>query len=481
MKRLAAVGLLIFLLAQAALAAMPGDDVNALIHMPLPPQLDIAGEPVPLDREDVAERLEYELLIMLGNPVQTALWLKRYPRYMLEVEREIAMRGVPEDLKYVSIIESSLRPEAVSSAGAVGPWQFMAATGREFGLNRESWVDERRDWARSTRAALDYLKELRGHTTSWALALASYNAGPGRVRQAQENQKHEEFWGLVLPEETERYVFRFLAAKVIMTHPQLYGIDMTGARLYDDRTARAVSVEVKRARMPLLALSKAAGISYRYFLRLNPAFIGGDLPRGTHTVFVPADKVDLFQKALENWKKANPEAPTAVAKKESKPAKPVPVISATPPPKPSGPVIEAATDAPVFPPPGQAVLPTAGIVAPPPLGAISPTAPASPLPPAGGVAAPPEVANTILAPAPPATPLAPEPTPGADAQTSANDVAFPTPKEGVVSYIVKKGDTLSAIARKFSVTIEKLRVQNGLAESNALQPGQTLVVVPKPE
>lgn len=481
MRRIFSLVLMALLAASSCFAGLPGEAINGLIRIPLPATLDIGGEPVPLDREDVAERLDYELTIMLGNPVQTSLWLKRFPRYFPEIERELKARGLPDDLKYVAVIESSLRADAISSAGAVGPWQFMAATGRDYGLDRQSWVDERRDWVLSTRAALDFLKELHDRWGSWALSLASYNCGPGRVRSAMDNQRHSDFWGLVLPEETERYVFRFLAAKLIFTQSSSFGIDLNQAKLYDDRGVRPVTVDVKKAKVPLLTMAKAAGISYRYFLELNPNFIGSELPKGVHQVRIPGDRIDQFNMAMEAWKKAPPE-PAPVKEKPAKPGKskkPVPVIAADSP-KPSTSTIRLDAPPPVA-VPSVAIPPVVvpAEVVPAHSGSTEATPPSEPVAPAE--AAPAAPAGTV-APIDPAQPVAvPSPASIVPPAAETGSQVIPAPALDGLSpsddtYTVSKGDTLSSIARKLGVSVEKLKSGNGLDDSGSIRPGQILVV-----
>jgi hypothetical protein len=301
--------LLLLLVAFPGIAAT-GDPISHLLRLPVPDRLEFCGETVPLDREDVAERLDMELIVTLASPIRTTLWLKRAARYFPLIEQEIKARGLPDDLKYVAPVESNLRASAVSSAGAVGPWQFIRSTGERCGLERSQWRDERRDWVEATRAALDHLAELREALGSWPLALAAYNAGERRVTRALETQAQTDFYGLRLPRETERYVFRALAAKLVLEDPAAYGIDMDGARTYPPVATAVAPLKVRRRRLAVAVVAQAAGASYRWFLELNPWIRGRYLPRGTHQIVVPAASEDGFETALSHWRADNPEPKT---------------------------------------------------------------------------------------------------------------------------------------------------------------------------
>lgn len=281
--------------------------INYLLRLPIPAQMEFCGEPVPLDRRDVVERLDLELVVILGSQVNTAIWFKRIPRYFPLVEAELARRQLPADLKYVALIESNLRATARSSAGAVGPWQFIGSTGSEMGLEQRSWVDERRDWEKSTAAALDHLSALRESFGAWPAALAAYNAGRWRVSRAMEEQRHTDYYDLVLPRETERYVFRALAAKLVIEHPEAFGIRVPQESLYAPLEVVTHAFEVRRRELSLAAVAQAAGVPYRELCRLNPWLLGAPLPRGAHRLQVPTVNAADFDAALARWETANPE------------------------------------------------------------------------------------------------------------------------------------------------------------------------------
>ena len=293
--------------AAGAVPPLGAATINHLLNTQVPEQMEFCGEPVPLERPDVAERLDLELVVILGSPVSTTLWFKRIPRYFPMVEAELERRGLPQDLKYVALVESNLRATARSSAGAVGPWQFIGSTGTEMGLERRAWVDERRDWQKATVAALDYLTAMRDSFDSWPAALAAYNAGRRRVSQAMEDQQHTSYYDLVLPRETERYVFRMLAAKLVVEDPERYGIRVPEAHLYAPLDVAAHEFRVQRRTLPVAAVAQAAGVPYRELRRLNPWLVGAPLPRGTYRIQVPTANAGGFDAGLSRWEAANPE------------------------------------------------------------------------------------------------------------------------------------------------------------------------------
>ncbi|MBW2174132.1 MAG: lytic transglycosylase domain-containing protein, partial [Deltaproteobacteria bacterium] len=139
--------------------------------------MEFCGEQVPLEIQEVRERLEKEVLLSAWNRPQVILWLKRVPRYFPHIEEMLEESKMPDDLKYLPVVESAFLPHARSNKKAVGFWQFMSATGRKYGLVVNRQVDERRNFFASTRAALKYLKELHSIFGSWTLAVAAYNMG----------------------------------------------------------------------------------------------------------------------------------------------------------------------------------------------------------------------------------------------------------------------------------------------------------------
>jgi hypothetical protein len=279
---------------EAGRSALP----RALHAFGLPASLQFAGESVPLNRWDVAERLEREFLLSLGSPAQVVLWLKRSARYFPYIERELARAGLPEDLKYVAVIESALLPGAYSHASALGIWQFISATARRYGLAVTSGWDERRNPERSTAAALAYLRELRQRFGDWPLALAGYNTGEGRIDQAMRYQGVSSYYQLALSEETERYVFRVLAAKLILSEPEQYGFEVPHEQRYRPHDGDVVTVEL-RDRVAVTELARRAGSFYRELKALNPEIVDDWLGKGRYTIRVPKGRGSAFRATLE--------------------------------------------------------------------------------------------------------------------------------------------------------------------------------------
>jgi membrane-bound lytic murein transglycosylase D len=274
-------------------ASMP----RALHAIELPASFQFAGEPVPLGRWDVGERLEREFLLSLGNPAQVVLWLKRSARYFPYIERELSRAGLPEDLKYVAVIESALLPSAYSHASALGIWQFIASTAKRYGLAVTSGWDERRNPERSTAAALALLRELRQRFPSWPLALAAYNTGEGRIDQAMRHQGVSTYYQLALSDETERYVFRALAAKLILSEPERYGFEVPHESRYRPYDADVVSIEL-RERVAVAELARLAGSFYRELKALNPEIVEDWLGKGRYALRVPRGQGPALRAAL---------------------------------------------------------------------------------------------------------------------------------------------------------------------------------------
>jgi peptidoglycan lytic transglycosylase D len=270
---------------------------RALHSFALPTRMEFAGEPVPLVRWDIGERLEREFLLSLGNPAQVLLWLKRSARYFPYIERQLARAGLPEDLKYVAVIESALLPGAYSHASALGIWQFIASTAKRYGLAVTSGWDERRNPERSTAAALALLRELRQRFPDWPLALAAYNAGETRIDQALRHQGVSSYYQVALSEETERYVFRALAAKLILSEPERYGFEVPPEQRYRPYDSDVVGIEL-RDRVAVTELARQAGSFYRELKALNPEIVEDWLGKGRYEIRVPKGRGPALRAAL---------------------------------------------------------------------------------------------------------------------------------------------------------------------------------------
>jgi hypothetical protein len=264
----------------------------------LPKEITFCGEYVPLEMWDVKERLEREFLSILSNEPLVILWLKRASRYFPHIEARIRLAGLPEDVKYMTVVESNLDPQARSWAGAVGMWQFIRSTARKYGLRQTYWLDERRDFEKATDGALRYLKDLYDEFQSWPLAMAAYNAGAERVREAMLTQRVSTYYQLALPQETERYIFRIIAAKIILEDPERYGYVLDEEELYEPVATDWVTIRVRGRRLHLRDVAEAAGTYFRHIKKLNPQLRRDSLPRGLHRIRIPAGAAKDFHARL---------------------------------------------------------------------------------------------------------------------------------------------------------------------------------------
>ncbi len=261
------------------------------------PPLDFCGEPAPLDSFDARERLERELLLMLWDRDQTIMWIKRANRYMPHIQSVLKDQGLPDDLKYIPVIESALRALAGSPKGAMGYWQFIKDTGARYGLTITEELDERRNMAASTRSALAYLKKLHGDFGSWTLAAAAYNMGEAGLKNEILLQDTSNFYDLYLYQETQRYVFRILAAKLILSNPEKFGFKLTPEDLYPPEEFDRVQLELPQ-RTPVLSIARAARTSFKVIRDLNPEIRGYYLPKGVLTLSIPRGASAGFQERL---------------------------------------------------------------------------------------------------------------------------------------------------------------------------------------
>ena len=220
-----------------------------------------------------------------------ATWLQRAGRYRTLIGDILQREGMPSDLFYLAVIESGLNPRAYSRSRAVGLWQFMAHTGRMMGLKRTHWVDERRDPIKATVAASRYLKDLFAEFGDWRLALAAYNAGPGRVRRAIARSGTKDYWQLDLPRETKNYVPLFMAAAVIAKDPQLFGFKHQAEE--PAFTYEEVALPQDWPYVDLKAAAQLLGIERQVLHDLNPELRQDITPprsRSPYTLRVPPGK-----------------------------------------------------------------------------------------------------------------------------------------------------------------------------------------------
>ena len=252
----------------------------------LPDKLTFAGQSIPLDNWQVRERIEYEFYQFLEDQGESIILAKRTGRCFAPAEKQLADAGLPDDLKYMLLVESKCIAAAYSRAKASGPWQFINSTGKRYKLHNERWLDERRNLEMSTDAAIKYLRYLRDLQGDWFLAMASYNAGEDRVRKLLKEQNVTDFWRMHGPRETMRYVALIIAAKEIYSQPEKY-LGLTKKDLYPPLETETVTVTIKESQRRLTSIAEEYGTYFLELKMLNPEFTKDYLPKGSYQVKVP--------------------------------------------------------------------------------------------------------------------------------------------------------------------------------------------------
>jgi hypothetical protein len=233
----------------------------------VPDDLNFAGEAMPLNDPDVLERMDRELLVNTYWQSNALLIFKRANKYFPIIEPILKKHGIPDDFKYLAVIESGLT-NAVSPAGARGVWQIMKATGRENGLEINTNVDERYNLEKATEVACNYLLTAKKRFGTWTLAAASYNAGMAGVAKRLKKQNVTDYYDLLLGEETGRYMFRIVALKEILNNPDKYGFNFRYKDLYNSIPTYRVSVD--SAVTDFVKFSEKYGINYKILTLHNP-------------------------------------------------------------------------------------------------------------------------------------------------------------------------------------------------------------------
>lgn len=288
--------------AQSKMSQSAGQAIIEAIRITEP--LNFCGESVPLADPDVRERLERELLVSLDNNDEIILWLKRANRYFPDIEKTLKTKSMPDDLKYITIAESSLRPLAFSNKGAVGYWQFIEGTGTRYGLDVSSDIDERRNVYKATQAAIKYLRDLYALFGSWTLAAAAYNMGEDGLKSEILVQKVNNYYKLYLNQETQRYIFRILAAKIIISNPTKFGYVLSKDDLYSPRQFDTVEIQSSQP-VSLHVIAQAADTYFKIIKDLNPQIKFYHLPAGTHQISIPKGSATAFyeryDKLMAEW------------------------------------------------------------------------------------------------------------------------------------------------------------------------------------
>ncbi|MDD4009839.1 MAG: lytic transglycosylase domain-containing protein [Fermentimonas sp.] len=272
----------------------------------IPERMTFAGEEILFDRYDKRERMDRELNSFTYFHSTTMLLIKRANRIFPIIEPILKREGVPDDMKYLAVIESSLDHRAVSPAGAVGLWQFIQSAGRENGLEIRTDVDERYNIEKSTVAACRYLKNAHRRYESWSAASMSYNGGQGRITTELRDQKADDALDLWLVEETTRYYYRMLAIKQIFEQPQQYGFIIKPEHLYKPMEFKKVNVT---STLPdLVSFAQQNKITYAQLKDFNSWLRTDKLNNAsgkTYTILIPTEE-DLYYKKGSEPKVHNP-------------------------------------------------------------------------------------------------------------------------------------------------------------------------------
>lgn len=242
-------------------------DKYGIYAVELPNEISFAGEQVPLQNFDIRESLDKELLINTYWQSQTVLFIKKANRYFPIIEPILKKHNIPDDFKYIALIESGL-DNVTSPAGAKGYWQFLKGTGKEYGLEITGEVDERYHLEKSTEAACKYFAKAFDKFQNWTIVAASYNMGRTNVIRQINRQKSNNYYDLILGDETGRYIFRILAVKLILNSPEKYGFNLRKNDLYPPIPTYTVKVDT--AVKDFADFAKEQGINYKILKYFNP-------------------------------------------------------------------------------------------------------------------------------------------------------------------------------------------------------------------
>ena len=261
---------LFMLLLTSTIAAQDRTSTTALIYSSpqVPESVIFCGKTIDLTRFDRHERMDRELLAFTYMHSTSLQTIKRANRYFPIVEPILKEHGIPDDFKYLMAIESSCSPLARSHAGASGLWQFMQTTGREYGLEVNKNIDERYHVEKSTVAACKYIKDAYAKYNDWIAVAASYNGGQARIIKQMNNQQTDETLDLYLVEETARYVYRIIAAKIMFSDPTAFGFRLRANDLYMQIPYKEVTVTTGIS--DLAEWAKKHGTTYALLKNLNP-------------------------------------------------------------------------------------------------------------------------------------------------------------------------------------------------------------------
>ena len=233
----------------------------------IPENLEFAGEKVHLSKPDIKERIDRELLVNTYWQSNALLWIKRTHKYFPIIEPILKEKGVPDDFKYLAVIESNLE-NVTSPAGAKGFWQLLKAAARENGLEVNENVDERYHLEKATRAACNYLLDAKKRFGTWTLAAASYHDGKAGLAKKLRIQQVNSYYDVLAGKNTQRYIPRILAAKEILTHTQKYGFHFDTEDLYT--MPKSSLIKIEKPILNIASFAREYGINYKELKILNP-------------------------------------------------------------------------------------------------------------------------------------------------------------------------------------------------------------------
>ena len=273
--------------------------------IPLP--VLFCGDTLDMKNPYIRERVEREFYSLLGDQGQLQLYLKRTNRYLPMIENYLVDAGLPEDLKYLSVHESALLPKIRSRSNAVGLWQFMYSTGRLYKLKINRYIDERRHPEKATAAATRFLKDLYKQFKNWPLVLAAYNGGQGRIQRNIKRQNTRSLVDLSLPQETERYYFKIVATKIILSQAELFGFRVEESDFFSTPVTVNVDFMIQKEKMFLEEIASTFNMSIVALKETNPHLINTHLYRGTYELDIP---VENYQWYIDNTELDSPEEET---------------------------------------------------------------------------------------------------------------------------------------------------------------------------
>jgi len=263
--------------------------------VPIP--LIFCGDTLEMENNFIRERVEREFYSLLGNQGQLQLYMKRTERYLPMITAQLKEAGLPEDLQYLAVHESALLPKIRSRSNAVGLWQFMYATGRLYKLKINRYIDERRDPEKATKAAIRFLGDLYKQFGQWPIVLAAYNGGQGRVGRSIKKQNSKSLIDLSLPQETERYYFKIVATKIILSQAEEFGFSLEGDEYFQTPEKRGLEFTIHDNQMTLGQIAKVFDLTIVALKEFNPQLRNTHLPKGTYQLMVPVENYLKYKEA----------------------------------------------------------------------------------------------------------------------------------------------------------------------------------------